>query len=179
MSLFVLNKILLNNLFFHCITFFTRNTLMESLRPGEFVWTLEGKSQPYKISIADGATVTLSDATINGTSERVCKTSSGRYTSCDWAGLTCLGNCTIVLKTWGAEDDEVLGKDGAAAYGFAATATEDIEVGQFVKVGEGAYIRPFRKLNCIFFSMLRVHWSRTAYFAVFSQISGKSSGCTG
>lgn len=55
-----------------------------------------------------------------------------------------MGNCTIVLKTWGAEDDEVLGKDGAAAYGFAATATEDIEVGQFVKVGEGAYIRPFR-----------------------------------
>ena len=92
MSLFVLNKILLNNLFFHCITFFTRNTLMASLRPGEFVCTLEGKSQPYKISIADGATVTLSDATINGTSERVCKTSSGRYTSCDWAGLTCLGN---------------------------------------------------------------------------------------
>ena len=54
--------------------------------------TLEGISQPYKISIADGATVTLSDATINGTSERVCKTSSSRYTSCDWAGLTCLGN---------------------------------------------------------------------------------------
>ena len=77
MSLFVLNKILLNNLFFHCITFFTRNTLMASLRPGQFVWTLEGKSQPYKISIADGATVTLSDATTNGTSERVCKTSSG------------------------------------------------------------------------------------------------------
>jgi len=117
---------------------------MASLRLGEFVWTLDGKSQPYKISIADGATVTLSDATINGTSERVCKTSSGRYTSCDWAGLTCLGNCTIVLKTWGAEDDEVLGKDGAAAYGFAATATEDIKVGQFAKVGEGAYIRTFR-----------------------------------
>lgn len=50
----------------------------------------------------------------------------------------------VETKNWGAEDDEVLGKDGAAAYGFAATATEDIEVGQFVKVGEGAYIRPFR-----------------------------------
>ena len=50
--------------------------------------TLEGKSQPYKISIADGATVTLSDATINGVNDL----------ELDWAGLTCLGNCTVVLK---------------------------------------------------------------------------------
>ena len=50
--------------------------------------TLEGISQPYKISIADGATVTLSDATINGYNSK----------DCPWAGLTCLGNCTVVLK---------------------------------------------------------------------------------
>ena len=50
--------------------------------------TLEGKSQPYKISIADGAKVTLSDATINGSSSK----------DCPWAGLTCLGNCTVVLE---------------------------------------------------------------------------------
>ena len=50
--------------------------------------TLEGKSQPYKISIADGAKVTLSDATINGSSSK----------DFPWAGLTCLGNCTVVLK---------------------------------------------------------------------------------
>lgn len=50
--------------------------------------TLEGNSQPYKISIADGATVTLSDATINGSNSK----------DCPWAGLTCLGNCTVVLK---------------------------------------------------------------------------------
>lgn len=50
--------------------------------------TLEGKSQPYKISIADGATVTLSDATINGSNSK----------DFPWAGLTCLGNCTVVLK---------------------------------------------------------------------------------
>ena len=50
--------------------------------------TLEGKSQPYKISIADGATVTLSDATINGSN----------LEDFPWAGLTCLGNCTVVLK---------------------------------------------------------------------------------
>ena len=49
----------------------------------------------------------------------------------------------VETKNWGAEDDDVLGKDGAA-YGFAATAAEDVEVGHFVKVGEGAYIRPFR-----------------------------------
>ena len=55
---------------------------MASLRPGEFVWTLEGKSQPYKISIADGATVTLSDATINGVDNQ----------AYEWAGITCLGN---------------------------------------------------------------------------------------
>ena len=50
--------------------------------------TLEGISQPYKISIADGATVTLSDATINGYNSK----------DCPWAGLTCLGNCTVVLE---------------------------------------------------------------------------------
>lgn len=49
--------------------------------------TLDGKKQPYKISIADGATVTLKDATINGES----------YTMYMWAGITCAGNCNIVL----------------------------------------------------------------------------------
>ena len=50
--------------------------------------TLEGKSQPYKISIANDAKVTLSDATINGSNSK----------GCPWAGITCLGNCTLVLK---------------------------------------------------------------------------------
>ena len=50
--------------------------------------TLEGKSQPYKISIANDAKVTLSDATINGSNSK----------NFPWAGLTCLGNCTVVLK---------------------------------------------------------------------------------
>lgn len=40
-----------------------------------------------KISIAPGATVTLSGVTINGVNEW----------GLDWAGLTCLGNATIVL----------------------------------------------------------------------------------
>ena len=50
--------------------------------------SLEGKSQPYKISIANDAKVTLSDATINGSNSK----------DFPWAGLTCLGNCTVVLN---------------------------------------------------------------------------------
>ena len=49
--------------------------------------TLDGSSQPYKISIAAGATVTLSNVTINGVH-------NNKYS---WAGLTCLGNATIIL----------------------------------------------------------------------------------
>ena len=41
-----------------------------------------------KISIANDAKVTLSDATINGSNSK----------NFPWAGLTCLGNCTVVLK---------------------------------------------------------------------------------
>ena len=50
--------------------------------------TLEGSTQPYKISIAAGATVTLKDATINGVNNGSCK----------WAGITCLGDATIILE---------------------------------------------------------------------------------
>lgn len=42
----------------------------------------------YKISIAAGATVKLQDVTINGTD-------SFDY---PWAGISCLGNATIILK---------------------------------------------------------------------------------
>ena len=41
----------------------------------------------YKISIADGATVTLSGVTINGVNDN----------HCTWAGITCEGDATIVL----------------------------------------------------------------------------------
>ena len=50
--------------------------------------TLNGSTQPYKISIADGATVTLDGITINGTTGR----------SYNWAGITCVGDATIILK---------------------------------------------------------------------------------
>jgi hypothetical protein len=42
----------------------------------------------YRISIADGATVTLSNVTINGEDKVVYK----------WAGITCEGNATIILS---------------------------------------------------------------------------------
>ena len=42
----------------------------------------------YKISVADGATVTLRDVTINGVNDEGYK----------WAGITCLGDATIVLE---------------------------------------------------------------------------------
>ena len=42
----------------------------------------------YKVTIANGATVTLKDATINGVKD----------SSCPWAGITCEGDATIVLK---------------------------------------------------------------------------------
>ena len=41
-----------------------------------------------KVSIADGATVTLRDVTINGVNNESCK----------WAGITCLGDATIILE---------------------------------------------------------------------------------
>lgn len=50
--------------------------------------TLAGKTQPYKISIAKGATVTLAGVTINGAN-------SGDF---KWAGITCEGDATIILK---------------------------------------------------------------------------------
>ena len=61
--------------------------------------TLAGR---YKVSIADGATVTLQDVTING------KTST--YSIWKWAGLTCEGDATIIL----AGDNTVKGFD----YGY-------------------------------------------------------------
>lgn len=48
----------------------------------------------FKISIADGATITLRNVTINGiTTDPV-----SRRWSYEWAGLTCLGDATIILE---------------------------------------------------------------------------------
>ena len=50
--------------------------------------TLTGTGCGPKISIASGATVTLDGARIDG----------ANFDSRKWAGLTCLGDATIVLK---------------------------------------------------------------------------------
>lgn len=46
-----------------------------------------------KISIADGATVTLSGVTIDGG-----RTVEDRNAPCPWAGITCLGDATLILE---------------------------------------------------------------------------------
>ena len=50
---------------------------------------LKGKISTDPISIADGATVTLDGVNING---------DGNWDSGDYAGITCLGDATIILK---------------------------------------------------------------------------------
>ncbi len=61
----------------------TENT---ELKDGDVVkGTLAGN---YKISIADGATVTLDGVTINGVND----------INYEWAGITCLGDATIILS---------------------------------------------------------------------------------
>ncbi len=54
----------------------------------EIYGTLESSVQPYKVTIADGATVVLRDAHINTEDTWENK----------WAGITCEGNATIVLE---------------------------------------------------------------------------------
>ena len=53
--------------------------------------TLNTTDYPVKITIADGATVTLSDANISGVND----ITNGNY---KWAGITCEGNATIFLE---------------------------------------------------------------------------------
>ena len=50
--------------------------------------TLNGSEQPYKVSIADGATVTLDGVDIQGVNDN----------NCHWAGLNCAGTATIILN---------------------------------------------------------------------------------
>ena len=50
--------------------------------------TLKGSEQPYKVSIANNATVTLDGVDIQGVNDN----------NCHWAGLTCAGDATIILK---------------------------------------------------------------------------------
>ncbi len=60
------------------------STLVDNVTVGSGM-TVTGKNSQFKISIADGATVTLDGARIEG------------FNSSNWSGLTCLGNATIVI----------------------------------------------------------------------------------
>ena len=57
--------------------------------------TLDVANYPVKISIADGATVTLDGVTINGVSDVAADAASS---SVAWAGITCEGDATIILS---------------------------------------------------------------------------------
>ena len=57
--------------------------------------TLNGETQKYKITIADGATVTLKNATVNGWDDNAYYAG---VSSVAWAGITCEGDATIILK---------------------------------------------------------------------------------
>jgi hypothetical protein len=62
-------------------------------------WTLTGtldvEHYPVKITIADGATITLDGVTINGVTDDA---SSASESTVPWAGITCLGDATIILS---------------------------------------------------------------------------------
>ena len=73
----------------HTINLSSLNSDYEAQNGDVLTGTLDGSTQPYKISIADGATVTLDGVTINGVND------GDNY---PWAGINCEGNATIILK---------------------------------------------------------------------------------
>ena len=103
--------------------------------------------KPYLIKLKSQAT----NIVINKTTDLVLKatpTEDGDFDVMQSDDYNKYGNYVfrgvVQGKTWDANSPEVLGTNKAAAYGFAGTATSDISVGQFVKVGEGAFIKPLR-----------------------------------
>lgn len=100
--------------------------------------------KPYLIQLKAGAT----NITFNNQSQIVLKaTPSDDLDVMQNADYNQYGNYVfrgvLQRKTWGANDDDILGTDKSASYGFAKSAT-GITPGQFVKVAEGAYIKPLR-----------------------------------
>ena len=103
--------------------------------------------KPYLIQLESGKT----SVSINNTDPLVLKASPTDADAYDVAqddDYSAYGDFVfrgvIQGKSWGADDPDVLGTNKAAAYGFAGSSATDISIGQFVKVGEGAYIKPFR-----------------------------------
>ena len=78
----------------------------------------------------------MTDETLffNGSNYTIKKTEPAVATSGDWQFIG-----TYAYKKWEKGDTDL-----GNVYGFAATASNGVEVGQFVKAGSGAYIRPLR-----------------------------------
>ena len=103
--------------------------------------------KPYLIQLESGKT----SISINNTNPLVLKASPTDADAYDVAqddDYSAYGDFVfrgvVQTKTWDATDPEIEGTAKAAAYGFAGSSATDISIGQFVKVGEGAYIKPFR-----------------------------------
>ena len=103
--------------------------------------------KPYLIQLESGKT----SISINNTDPLVLKASPTDADAYDVAqddDYSAYGDFmfrgVVQTKTWDATDPEIEGTAKAAAYGFAGSSATDISIGQFVKVGEGAYIKPFR-----------------------------------
>ena len=75
-----------------------------------------------------------SNISFNGGPITIKKTEPAVATSGDWQFIG-----TYAYKKWEKGDTDL-----GNVYGFAATASNGVEVGQFVKAGSGAYIRPLR-----------------------------------
>lgn len=78
----------------------------------------------------------MTDETLffNGSNYTIKRTEPAVATSGNWQFIG-----TYAYKKWEKGDTDL-----GSVYGFAATASNGVEVGQFVKAGSGAYIRPMR-----------------------------------
>lgn len=78
----------------------------------------------------------MTDETLffNGSSYTIKKTEPAVATSGNWQFIG-----TYAYKKWETGDADL-----GNVYGFAATASNGVEIGQFVKAGSGAFIRPMR-----------------------------------
>ena len=97
---------------------------------------------PYLIQLEDGATsigfngaVTLEKTPTGEEAFDVVGDGSGDYVL----------RGVLQYKTWQATDPEITNERGAAAYGYVASDVKDVaSAGDFVMVGAGSYISPFR-----------------------------------
>ena len=105
--------------------------------------------KPYLIKLKAGATsIVIKKPTDHDLVLKATPTEDGDFDVMQSDDYNQYGNYVfrgvVQGKTWDANSPEVLGTNKAAAYGFAGAASTDISVGQFVKVGEGAFIKPLR-----------------------------------